>query len=71
VGILKSVKIGGSGIILEFKDMGNFLIDYNDSFTTEVKKLTGQKIAILRTDIPEGEYIVREVSDRLESRGKA
>jgi len=59
-GMLKSIKEESDGTILTFENIGFFSIDScNKSFMDKLIKRIGQQVALLRTDIPGREYLLR------------
>lgn len=62
VGKIEEVKEEGEIAILNLENVGKVAINNDRQLISKLKKAIGQRIGILRTDIPGHEYILRELT---------
>jgi len=60
VGNVKEIKEEGDIAILSLEGVGDIAIKNDKSLISKLKKAMGQRVGILKTDIPGREYIFRK-----------
>jgi len=59
VGDVQGIKESGDAIILSLRGTGDIILRNDRDLISKLKKAMGQRIGILRTDIPGREYILK------------
>ena len=62
VGNVKEIKEEGDIAILSLEGVGDIAIKNDKSLISKLKKAIGQRIGILRTDIPGRKYVLRKLT---------
>jgi len=62
VGDVKEIKEEGDIAILSLEGVGDIAIKNDKSLILKLKKAMGQRIGILRTDIPGRKYVLRKLT---------
>jgi len=63
IGKVEDVRVESEEIVLRVEDVGEITIGAHDkNFISRLKNLQGQKVAILHTDIPGHEYVLRKLT---------
>jgi len=62
VGNVKEIKEEGDIAILSLEGVGDIAIKNDKSLISKLKKAMGQRIGILRTDIPGRKYVLRKLT---------
>jgi len=60
VGNLQGIKENGDIVVLTLEGVGDIVIKSDRSLISKLKKAMGQRVGILKTDIPRHEYILRK-----------
>jgi len=62
VGVLKNIKKEGDFTVLNLGSVGDLILRSDGVLISKLKKLMGERIGILRTDVPGKEYILRKLN---------